>query len=386
MANPFNQNDPDEIRAYKKMIISCVAAASLVVLLFLVVLYENSKDKRNIVKEESTELGYDNAQDDFVYGESNLTSQDLDFWNMYDDEEIQNEETEGETVKYKKSDDNEDLDKTDKTNESKKKKEDEESDNNSEDEKDKLEFIDKNGESVWYEILSNVNKHEYDLKNSLNLGEKDRLYYQKDNKKGYTGIDISKENVVEDFAKVKNDGIDFIMLRVGFRGYSSGGLQLDDNFVQNISAVNANNIYAGVYFESQAINEQEAIEEANFSVGAVGNSNIRYPIAISFVSDSGEAARSEKLSMKERTKIAKAFCDTVKQYGYNPVIKASRDDLISKFNLEDLNDYDIWISDYAYPTDYPYDFSMLEYTADGTVDGIVGNIPMNISFVKYDEK
>jgi len=386
MSNPFNQENQEEINAYKKMIISCVAAASLIILLFLLVLYQNTTAKRKTEAENKVSEHSNNEDDGFVYGESNLTSQDLDFWDMYEIEDKKTEkEEEGELTPYKKNDEPTKAGEDSNDKSAGKKVGDDDKEKDGEKSEDRLVVNNSKGEKVYYDILSNVNKIKYDLNKNLSLGEKNRLYYEDENRKTVAGIDLSKDDVVEDFAKVKADGISFAMIRLATRGYASGTIQPDEKFIEYTNASILNGIYVGAYIESAAINEEEAIEEANYIVGAAGGYGLRYPMAIRF-SDTNDSARTDKLTMKERTQLAKTFCTTVKGYGYNPVIMASRDYLISKFNLEDLNDYDIWVSDYNNPTDYPYNFSMWKYSDEGEVDGIQGKVGIDISFVKYEEK
>jgi len=380
MSNPFSQNDPEENKLYKKMIMGCIVAASLIVLLFLVVLYENSKDKSKAETNDNENASGEPAESDFVYGESNLTSQDLDFWDMYDndDEEIiEEDDEEDKSTPYKKNDDkkNKDDKGTEKT-----------SDTDDKDNENRLAVKDGNGETIWYEILSSVKKNNYAFENNLTTDDKNRLKYDKEGNVTRTGIDISKDTDIPDFSVVKADGVDFVMVRVALRGYSTGALTLDDKFVDYITGATNNGMYVGAYIDSQAINEQEAIEEANFLVGAIGNMGVKYPLAINFAIGSVEKGRADDLSMKERTAVAKAFCDTIKQYGHNPAIRGTRDFLISKLNLEDLNDYDIWVSDFSNPTDYPYNFSMWRYSDSLNIEGVSGKYAVDLSFVKFEEK
>ena len=161
---------------------------------------------------------------------------------------------------------------------------------------------------------------------------------------------------------------------------------VDEKFVEYAQNAQLTGIQIGAYFYSQAVNETEAIEEANYIVGAVSGFNIKYPIAIDVERVEGDEARTDKLTNEERTAIVKAFCDAVKGYGYKPIIYASKDMLIAGMNLEDLGDYDVWLQDYDIPTDYPYRFSMWQYDQRGRIDGITGDIDMNISFINYEQK
>lgn len=382
MANPFMQNDPEEEKAYRQMVVSCIAGASLVILLFLIVLLINT-DKKQPVKgtNESTPK---ETEEEFVYGESNLVSSDLDFWDMYDDDRPKKEEDSTDTVSYKdgknkKKKNNEETEEEEEGNK--------ESKNNEEDKEDQLEVVDEEGNTTYYEILKNVDKNTYDFENKLTKNDDGIAEYSGTKEKSINGITLDKDSGDIDFAKVKEKNIDYCMLKIANRGYTTGVISLDEKFVQYAEAAKNNGINIGVYFESSAINDAEAVEEASFAVGAVGNYGVKYPIAIVIDAYKGEQGnRSDKLSMKERTAICKAFCDTVKQYNYKPVIKGSRASLISELNLEDLNDYEVWISDYSYPTDYPYEFTMWEYSNDIKIDGIDKTVPVSISFVDYLDK
>lgn len=395
MSNPFMQEDPEETKAYKKMIATCIAAASGIVLLFLIVLYSNNKDKS-----KASDIP-DNSEvvetEEFSVGESNLTSKDLDFWDMYEKEEtISDDEEDEELTPYHKTDEDDEL-KENILKENEKNKEDESESLNKEPDSDfgssdskynddsHLAVVGKDRKTTYYEIITDVTKHPYDLENKLTKDDKGRFKYDSGDLKSISGVDLSKYNGSVDFQKVKADGIDFAMLRIASRGYGTGVISLDEKFVEYATNAKENGINIGVYFFSQAISKEEAVEEACYAVGAIANYGVRYPIAIDMETVDDES-RTDKLTMKERTEIAKAFCDTVKQYGYNPIIYANRDYLVSKLNLEDLDGYDVWLADKNNITDYPYKFSMWQYSQEGSVDGIEGSVDLDLSFVKYEEK
>ena len=176
------------------------------------------------------------------------------------------------------------------------------------------------------------------------------------------------------------------MLRLGSRGYGTGKIDLDERFVEYAQNAQLNGIQTGAYFYSQAINEAEAIEEANYIVGAVSGFKIKYPIAIDIEKVSGDEARTDKLTSAERTAVVKAFCDAVKGYGYKPIIYASKEMLIGSLNLEELTDYDVWLQDYDSPTNYPYRFAMWQYSRTGKIDGITGDIDLDLCFINYEQK
>lgn len=411
MARDFYQDDNDD-KAYHKTVALCVAAASLVVLLFLVVLYintEKNKPKKNSKVEEVSQ------EDDFLANSHNFTSDELDFWNDRIVEDVE-EEPEGQLTPYKgnnkdnkdkdESSDKEKEDEDDEDDEeegdtSEKKDSDKEEDDNEKDagegslkgaeddsdidSKDKIAVTDKKGNKKYYEILSKVDKHEYDLDKNLTK-ENGVLTYKDDKRESLKGIDLSKYNGQVDFVKLKELGVDFAMLRLGSRGYGTGQISLDEKFVEYAQNAALNNISLGVYFFSQAITEAEAIEEANYVVGAIANYNIKYPIAIDIEEIEEDEARTDKLTSKERTAIVKAFCDSVRGYGYKPAVYAKRDMLIAGLNIEELTGVDIWLADNKIPTDFPYKFTLWQYTENGKIDGITGDVDMDISFVNYEQR
>ncbi|MFT3982928.1 MAG: glycoside hydrolase family 25 protein [Lachnospiraceae bacterium] len=393
MANSFYDQDPEDSWAYKKMIMLCVTAASIVMLLFLVFLYINSQNKQK--KEQTLEPVQTKAEEDIEFGKSNLTSADLDFWNMYEEEEQEPEEETTNSVSANFTDKRKPP--------AKEEEEKKESMTDQPEEEPLLEeglddgnhiaIEDEKGKKTWYEILQTVPKNTYQLSEYLKA-DGERLSYTDGGRQSAFGIDVSKHQGTIDWELVKKDGVQFAMLRVASRGYGSGQLLLDDNFVQYADGAKKNGINLGVYVYSQAVNETEAIEEANFAVAAVSNYKIAYPIACDVEMVDNDTARTDKLTVEERTKCVKAFCDTVKTYGYKPVIYADRDMLISGLDMEVLKDYDVWLSDVTglaggdviQQTDYPYQFTIWQYSNAGTVNGISGSVDLNISFVNYEEK
>lgn len=460
MANSFYHNDQEDTNAYKKMVVLCIAAASVVMLLFLIVLYTNSQSKRKSAEPEET-VEQTGTEEDIEVGKSNLTSEDLEFWDMYADEEEplpEDEDTNSVSANFtdkKKTEEETEKETMTDIPEDEKLSSDEEMNDGKH-----ISIEDTEGNKIWYEILESVPKNTYQLNQYLSKnGEK--LSYSENGKSSMFGIDVSKYQGTIDWELVRESGVQYAMLRVASRGYGSGQLLLDENFVKNAEGANKNGIKVGVYVYSQAVNELEAIEEANFAVAAVSNYKITYPIACDIEEVENDTARTDKLTVEERTKCVKAFCDTVKTYGYKPVIYAERDMLISKLDMEALSGYDVWLADSrgtvdsdlttgvpntsgstnssstnnnrtnnsstnngstnngsttvirgsntgssstmnssttggsasqvpvnaaGIMTDYPYQFTMWQYSKAGTINGISGSVDLNICFIDYEEK
>ena len=200
------------------------------------------------------------------------------------------------------------------------------------------------------------------------------------------GIDVSTYQGVIDWQAVKNAGVDFVFIRAGFRGWGTAGdLRTDAYFKQNIEGATAAGLDCGVYFFSQAINTQEAVEEANYVLNLVKGYRLTYPIAFDteYVSDPEARTNLANLTAQDRTDIAKAFCDTIRANGYYPMIYASKSWLVDEMYPAQLTGYDIWLAQYANEYTYPYDFRVWQYTDKGRVNGIKGNVDRNVGLFDY---
>ena len=241
------------------------------------------------------------------------------------------------------------------------------------------------GSQEWVLISPYLPKHEYDF--TKLVCQSDRMKYFEDGQQiSKEGIDISEVQDYVDFVKVKKSGIDFVMLRVGARGYGTGQLILDEYFSDNIKRAADAGLDVGVYFFSQAITEEEAVEEANMVLDALAEYQITYPIAYDMERITADKSRTESLSKSERTAIAKAFLDTAAAAGYKTLLYGNKEWLIKQIDMSKLTAYDVWLSQSADIPDYPYKFTMWQYTSSGAVDGVMGNVDLNISFIDYSEK
>lgn len=246
-------------------------------------------------------------------------------------------------------------------------------------------IINENGEEEWVKINTKLDKHSYDFTKLVSKSQ--LMQYYKDGKEcSFVGVDISKYQEYIDFNKVKKAGIDFCMVRVGARGYGTGQLVLDEYFHENMKRATDAGLALGVYFFSQAITEEEAIEEANMVIKEIESYNVTYPVAFDMEYVENDEARVQGLTKKEKTVIAQAFLDTIEAAGYTPIIYGKKEWLIQKIDLTKLEDYDIWLAQYEDIPDYPYKFSMWQYTNQGIVDGISGKVDLNISFIDFSEK
>lgn len=193
-------------------------------------------------------------------------------------------------------------------------------------------------------------------------------------------VDISRYNGNVDFNILK-DGCDAVIIRAGYRGYGSGTLVTDTNFVKNIKGARATGIPLSVYFVTQAINEQEAIAEANYTCNLIKSYHTALPLFIDV--ENGDGARHEgradqgKLNKKQRTAIVKAWCEAVKKRGYRAGIYASESWFKTELDLESLRkQYYIWVAKYSNNQPSIY-YDAWQYTSKGSVMGVTGYVDLS---------
>lgn len=197
------------------------------------------------------------------------------------------------------------------------------------------------------------------------------------------GIDVSKYQGEIDWEAVKNDGVDYAIIRVGIRGYSEGGILEDEFFRQNMDGAAANGIPVGVYFFTQAVNEAEALEEANFVIEMLQGYSLTYPVYLDIEDVKKENCRTNNLTVEERTNNAKVFLEAIAAAGYQPALYGNMKTYLLMLDLSALEQYDKWFAGYTLPIYYPYEYKMLQYSEKGRVAGVPGQVDVNICFKDY---
>ncbi len=249
----------------------------------------------------------------------------------------------------------------------------------------KVFFHDSTFGEVWIPLLKDVPLSPYKDENYKT--ENGLKYYYEDNElKSIAGIDVSVHQKDINWKKVKASGIDFAMIRVGFTGYQTGESFLDSNYKKNIQGALDAGLDVGVYFFSQAINVDEAIKEAELMLDAIKDYKITYPVVYDWEIIYDDEARTDEMSVNMLTNTTIAFCETVKSAGYTPMIYSSRKQTYLKLDLSRLTDYDFWLAEFNPTTSYRYNYQMWQYSCTGRVDGIEGDVDLNISFVDYGER
>ena len=195
------------------------------------------------------------------------------------------------------------------------------------------------------------------------------------------GIDVSYAQGVIDWNKVANAGIKFAIIRAAFRGYGTGRIVADEWFERNIKGATAAGIKVGVYFFSQAINETEGAEEADYIINQIKHYKVTLPVVIDteYVSDS--RARGNSISKTTRTAAVKAFCERSLQRGYTPMIYASTSWLNNQLDMSKLSSYKVWVAQYYNRVTYTGKYQCWQYTSSGHVDGINTKVDMNYWYI-----
>lgn len=243
----------------------------------------------------------------------------------------------------------------------------------------------RDGKEEWVLISPYLPKHTYDF-TKLVCQSNLMKYYEDGKKVSFVGTDISKYQDYVDFVKLKKAGIDFVMIRVGARGYGSGEIVIDEYFSDNIKRATDAGLDVGVYFFSQAISVEEAEEEAEVVLDCIEDYDVTYPIVFDMEHIKNDTARIDNLTKAEKTAITKAFLDTIEEEDYNPMIYGNKEWLIKEIDMSKLTAYDIWLAQAEDVPDYPYQFTMWQYTTSANIDGIAGYANLNISFIDYSEK
>lgn len=229
-------------------------------------------------------------------------------------------------------------------------------------------------------IQENLKKNSY-LEENLTILENGEYQYVVDGQvASHKGIDVSKHQGSIDWNAVAADGVEFAFIRVALRGYGTGKLVEDEYFEENIQGAVSAGIKVGVYIYSQAVNEEELLEEANLVLEKIAPYKIECPVVFDVEKVSGGEGRMNNLTLEERTNLTLLFCQTIENAGYRPMIYHNMEMGVLMLDLEKLENYDKWFAYYNQDMYYPYDYKIWQYSDKGTVNGISTGVDLNISF------
>lgn len=357
-----------------------VAVSAFVLIILAVVFISNGSNNRSgnqggVARAsaepvpEETQVEFAKGQEDIesLYKEHKLRAEDLDFWNMYqDDDEIIVEAAPTESPKP-----TEDPEPTDE-----------------EKAKDGMhtKVTYRDGTEEWIEISEDIPLYTYDLTN-IKITNDQMSYFVEGEKTSKLGVDISKSSGKVDFEALRDNGVDFVMIRLGSRGYETGLLSLDEKFVSNITEAQNAGLEVGVTFFSQAVTVEEAVEEAEYVASNLIPYKITYPVAFDMEYIANDKARIEILDEDQKTQIAEAFLKTVESEGYRSILYGNKTWLLTEIIPDKLlAEYDVWLSDQSPVPDYPYQFKMWKYASGLNISGVENETAYIISFVDYTRK
>ena len=236
------------------------------------------------------------------------------------------------------------------------------------------------------EVIEIIPYTDYDW-NNLN---KDGLYvYEDDKYKSMIGIDVAAHQETIDWKKVKEAGIEFAYIRLGYRGATEGILHTDLEFEKNYKGATENGIKVGVYWYAQPANVQEVIEEAKYVVSVLNNRQLDLPIAFDFEEtefSDGTISRMHGMSGSDRTKMAVTFCNEILKNHYDVMIYTNLYWAETFYNWNELQDYPIWYAQYATYPNFNRPFVMWQYSDSGSIDGIDRSVDMNILFIRKSDQ
>lgn len=388
------------------VIYTVIGVSAFVLIMLLVVMKSNNKDsgaseyvkqsmQQQQQQEEAEQEQAEAAQEETT--EKKLRAEDLDFWDMYPVEGEEKEENKknssstatdaaGTSASEGKDKESDKSKSEDKDSASDTKKEETVQDDPATDGKHTL-VKSADGTEEWVLINPYLTKNTYDFTNmseSANI----RKYTENGKKISYVGADISKHDGEVNFNSMKAAGVDYVMIRLGARGYATGQLTLDEYFVENIEAAIEAGLDIGIYFYSQAISQEEANQEANFVIQNLEpyRANIKYPVAFAMESISNDQARTDALSRTDKTTIANTFLGGIQVAGYVPMLYGNKEYLIKSVDMTQLQNYDVWLAQEQDIPDYPYQYTMWQYTTTGVLNGIKGDANLNICFVSYSDR
>lgn len=242
-------------------------------------------------------------------------------------------------------------------------------------------FVDVYGEEYEAELLEDVPLCRYDYSRLEKLNG--FQYYRDESGEiaSRTGIDVSKYQPDADWEKVHASGVEFAMIRLGFRGYGEAGKLVEDEcYRKHMQGALDAGLDVGVYFFSQALNEEEAREEARFVLERVKDYDLRYPIVFDTEEIKNAKARTDGLTGAQFTDNCIAFCEEIEAAGYPVMIYANMKWMAFTLELPRLTEYEFWYADYEERPQCPYAIRMWQYTEKGKVPGINGAVDINLYF------
>lgn len=237
------------------------------------------------------------------------------------------------------------------------------------------------GTKMWVELYEDVPVSAFRAEDFSSSGG--RVAYTGTEYAASTGVDVSEHQGVIDWGAAAADGVGFAVIRAGYRGYSQGGLFVDDHFHENMDGALSNGLDIGIYFFSQATTAGEAEEEAEFLLELLepyGPETLSLPVFYDWEAIVNDEARTDGMSGEAITECALAFCRTVQEAGYTPGVYAYRNLGYYSYDLSRIREYSLWVGALGGSPDFYYAHELWQYSATGRVAGIDGEVDLNLWF------
>lgn len=196
------------------------------------------------------------------------------------------------------------------------------------------------------------------------------------------GVDVSYHQGDIDWDKVKEAGVEFAFIRIGYRGYGKEGtLHIDTKYYDNIEGAKKAGLKVGVYFFSQAVNIEEAKEEADFVLDTLAGEKLDLPVVFDPELINDSEARTDNVSGSQFTQNTIAFCNEIKAAGYKTMVYSNMYWEAKIFDVSEIQDFGIWYADYERRPQTPYAFEIWQYTEKAQVNGIKGGVDADLMFI-----
>lgn len=197
-----------------------------------------------------------------------------------------------------------------------------------------------------------------------------------DTSNAISGIDVSYHQGDIDWQAVADSGVEFAIIRLGYRGYDDGALHIDPNALTNLTEARAAGLKLGAYFFSQAVNEEEAREEAALALQVLDGMKLELPVAYDweFVSDE---KRTGDVTPETLTACIHAFCGEVEDAGYESMVYFNQNLSRTRLELDKLEQYPFWLALYGSELRFSRPVTFWQYSDQGTVPGITEKVDLN---------
>lgn len=244
-------------------------------------------------------------------------------------------------------------------------------------------LIDENSNIEIPESIVNINDIDYD---SLNM-DNSFYSYEKEDYRASIGLDLSEYNKEVDFYNLKEQGVEFVILRIGWRGYYNPTLHIDKRFEEYYNNAKEVGLKIGVYFFSQAISVSEARQEANFVIENLKEKPIDFYVAYDCETIDSSIARTNKLDRAQATVNAKTFLYLIEEAGYQPMLYTNMDWIKNYYKPTILKEYPVWYAQYSRKPQYHGNHIIWQYASGMTIDGISGEngTDINLMILKEEE-